>query len=76
MVQSGHEFVNSAPDALINEVATLRAMLVEAWAERDAIRAERKQLATQNPIASRDPSAAAHAVQPAFGEGRPRSVQS
>jgi transposase len=40
--------MNSAPEALPDDVVALRAMLVEAWAERDAAHAERNQLATQN----------------------------
>ena len=33
--------MNSAPEPLPNDVAALRAMLVAAWAERDAERAEK-----------------------------------
>ena len=33
--------MNSAPEALPDDVTALRAMLVEAWAERDAARTER-----------------------------------
>ena len=40
--------MNSAPEVLTDDVAALRAMLVEAWAERDAVRAERSRLAAQN----------------------------
>ena len=39
--------MNSAPEALPNDVAGLRAMLVEAWAERDAERAEKVRLAAE-----------------------------
>jgi len=39
--------MNSAPEALPNDVAVLRAMLVEAWAERDAERAEKVRLAAE-----------------------------
>jgi transposase len=37
-----------APEPLPNDVAALRALLAEAWAERDAERAEKAQLAAQN----------------------------
>src|ERR1043165_6612442 len=37
-----------APEPLPNNVAPLRAMLAQAWAERDAERAEKAQLASQN----------------------------
>src|ERR1043166_3436700 len=37
-----------APEPLPNDVAVLRAMLAQAWAERDAERAEKAQLAAQN----------------------------
>src|SRR4051794_26594482 len=37
-----------APEPLPNDVAALRALLAEAWAERDAERAEKAQLAVQN----------------------------
>jgi transposase len=37
-----------APEPLPNDTAALRAMLVVAWAERDAERAEKAQLAAQN----------------------------
>ena len=40
--------MNSASEPLPNDVAALRAMLVSAWAERDAERAEKAQLAAQN----------------------------
>jgi transposase len=40
--------MNAAPEPLPNNVAALRAMLVEAWAERDAERAENARLASQN----------------------------
>src|ERR1051325_2777349 len=40
--------MNPAPEPLPNDVAVLRAMLAEAWAERDAERAEKAQLAAQN----------------------------
>jgi transposase len=40
--------MNAAPEPLPNDVAALRAMLIEAWAERDAERAEKAQLAAQN----------------------------
>ena len=40
--------MNPAPEPLPNDVAALRAMLVAAWAERDAERAEKAQLAAQN----------------------------
>ncbi len=40
--------MNLASGPLPNDVAALRAMLVEAWAERDAERAEKVQLAAQN----------------------------
>jgi len=47
--------MNSAPEALSNDVAVLRALVLEAWAERDAERAEkvglvaeRDRLAEQN----------------------------
>jgi transposase len=39
--------MNSAPEALPNDVAALRAMLVAAWAERDAEHAEKQQIATE-----------------------------
>src|SRR5918998_6147276 len=39
--------MNSASGPLPNEVAALRAMLVAAWAERDAERAEKARLATE-----------------------------
>src|ERR671938_1998918 len=37
-----------APEPLPNDIAVLRAMLVAAWAERDAERTEKAQLAAQN----------------------------
>src|ERR1043165_663103 len=37
-----------APEPLPNDVAALRALLAEAWAERDAERAAKAQLAAQN----------------------------
>src|SRR4051812_22917046 len=40
--------MTSASEPLPNDVAALRAMLVAAWAERDAERAEKVQLAAQN----------------------------
>src|ERR1051325_817545 len=40
--------MNAAPEPLPNDVAALHAMLVAAWAERDAERAEKAQLAAQN----------------------------
>jgi len=39
--------MNASPEALPNDIAALRAMLVEAWAERDAERAEKAQLAAE-----------------------------
>ena len=39
--------MNSAPAPLPNDVAVLRAMLVEAWAERAAERAEKVRLAAE-----------------------------
>jgi transposase len=40
--------MNSAPGPLPNDIAALHVMLVAAWAERDAARAEKVQLAAQN----------------------------
>jgi transposase len=40
--------MNATPEPLPNEVAALHAMLAQAWAERDAARAENVQLAGQN----------------------------
>src|SRR3954454_3596947 len=40
--------MNPAPEPLPNDVAALHTMLVAAWAERDAERAEKAQLAGQN----------------------------
>jgi len=40
--------MNAAPEVLTDDVTALRTMLVVAWAERDAARAERNQLAAQN----------------------------
>src|ERR1044071_5080586 len=40
--------MNSAAEPLPNDVTALRAMLVAAWAERDAERAEKARLASQN----------------------------
>src|ERR687883_1482400 len=39
--------MNVAPEPVPNDVAALRAMLVAAWAERDAERAEKAQLAAE-----------------------------
>ncbi len=39
--------MNSAPEPLPNNVAALRAMLVAAWAERDAERTEKARLAAE-----------------------------
>jgi transposase len=39
--------MNTAPEPLSDDVAALRAMLVAAWAERDAARAEKEQFAAQ-----------------------------
>jgi transposase len=40
--------MNAAAEPLPNDVAALHAMLIAAWAERDAERAEKAQLAAQN----------------------------
>src|SRR5215813_23078 len=40
--------MNSAPGPLPHDVTALHAMLAAAWAERDAERAEKTQLAAQN----------------------------
>jgi transposase len=40
--------MNTAAEALPDDVAALRALLLEAWAERDAERAEKARLAGQN----------------------------
>src|SRR4051812_18180116 len=40
--------MNAAAEPLPNDITALRAMLVAAWAERDAERAEKAQLAAQN----------------------------
>src|SRR4051794_14479925 len=40
--------MNAASEPVPNDVAALHAMLVAAWAERDAERAEKAQLAAQN----------------------------
>jgi transposase len=40
--------MNAAPEPLPDDIGALRAMLAEAWAERDAARAERDQFAAQN----------------------------
>src|SRR5690242_11929376 len=40
--------MSPAPEPLPNDVAALRAMLAAAWAERDAERAEKTRLASQN----------------------------
>src|SRR3954449_7231635 len=40
--------MNPAPEPGPNDVAALRAMLAQAWAERDAERAEKARLAAQN----------------------------
>src|SRR3954453_23840274 len=40
--------MNPAPEPVPNDVAALRAMLAQAWAERDAEHAEKVQLAAQN----------------------------
>jgi transposase len=40
--------MNTAAEALPDDVAALRIMLLEAWAERDAGRAENARLASQN----------------------------
>src|SRR3954453_2911382 len=39
--------MNSAPEPLPHDVAALRTMLVAAWAERDAERAEKARLAAE-----------------------------
>src|SRR3954463_2207583 len=39
--------MNPAPEPLPNDVAALRAMLAQAWAERDAECAEKAQLAAE-----------------------------
>src|SRR3954467_4896623 len=47
--------MNSASEPLPNDVAALHAMLVAAWAERDAERAEKAQLAAAcNQLASQN----------------------
>ena len=47
--------MNSASEPLPNDVAALHAMLVAAWAERDAERAEKAQLAAEcNQLASQN----------------------
>ena len=40
--------MNATPEPLPNDVAALHAMLAQAWAERDAARAENAQLTGQN----------------------------
>ena len=40
--------MSPASEPLPNDVAALRALLAQAWAERDAERAEKAQLAAQN----------------------------
>src|SRR3954470_10770390 len=40
--------MHAAPEPLPNDVAALRAMLIEAWAERDAERAEKARLAAEH----------------------------
>lgn len=40
--------MNTVPEAFPDEVGALRVMLLEAWAERDAGRAENARLASQN----------------------------
>jgi hypothetical protein len=40
--------MNTAPEPLSDDIAVLRAMLVAAWAERDAARAEKEQISAQN----------------------------
>src|ERR1700757_5321618 len=40
--------MNPAAEALSDDVAVLRALVLEAWAERDAERAEKARLADQN----------------------------
>lgn len=40
--------MNPAAEALCDDVAVLRALVLEAWAERDAERAEKARLADQN----------------------------
>src|SRR4051812_41476321 len=39
--------MNPAPEPLPNDITALRAMLAQAWAERDAERAEKAQLAAK-----------------------------
>src|SRR5215211_6851862 len=39
--------MNAPPEPLPNDAAALRAMLVEAWAERDAERADKARLAAE-----------------------------
>lgn len=39
--------MNTAPEPLSDDIAALRAMLVVAWAERDAARAEKEEFAAQ-----------------------------
>src|SRR3954464_427415 len=47
--------MNAAPEPLPNDVAALRAMLIAAWTERDAERAEKAQLAAEcNQLASQN----------------------
>src|ERR1044071_9277287 len=47
--------MNAASEPLPNDVAALHAMLVTAWAERDAERAEKTQLAVEcNQLASQN----------------------
>ena len=46
--------MNPAPEPLPNDVAALRAMLVAAWAERDAERAEKAQLAADATLPQND----------------------
>src|SRR4051794_33962884 len=47
--------MNSASEPLPNDVAALHVMLVAAWAERDAERAEKAQLAAEcNQLASQN----------------------
>jgi hypothetical protein len=40
--------MNTAPEPLSDDIAVLHTMLVAAWAERDAARAEAEQIAAQN----------------------------
>src|SRR4051812_20982560 len=61
--------MNAAPEPLPNDVAALRAMLIAAWTERDAERAEKAQLAAECDQLASQNNRLAHLIRQVQGVG-------